>query len=690
VDDQLNSPDSGLVIIKPAAYQPPRRRRAKLALGRPLRWTGVTLVLISGLAVIWYLITAQPVVLQLVPGEALAELGPGFTPRVGHQWLLRPGQYQLRVSAPGYYDLEQSLEVGNDTPREHRIELEPLPGHLQVTSAPVSGANVFLDGEAAGKTPVTLREIAVGNHKVRVEAQRYLPLEQQVDIEGRDRDQQLEVTLQPAWAEISVSSEPSGAEIMVDDEVVGTTPMTAEIIQGKRQLRVRLDGYKTWQQDLTVTAGKAQNIADIKLQKADAIVALTTTPSGANVTVDGEFQGLSPIKMALSPGKAHTISMFKQGYGAATRQVTVNSGDRRSLQVALDAELAKVQFKADPADAELIIDGQSKGAANQLLFLPTRPHQIEIRKAGHATYKTTITPREGTPQLIDVRLPTMAEVKKATTKTIASAPGGQQLKLFTGGKVTMGASRREAGRRANEVIREVELTRPFYLGIKEVTNGDYRRFQIKHSSKNVQGHSLDSDGQPVVNVNWNEAAMYCNWLSHQQGLPLFYVIEQGKVRGFNSASTGYRLPTEAEWEWAARTVPGGVQLKYPWGDGFPPNQKVGNYADRTAADLVARIIPDYDDGFAVSTGVGRFPPNQHGLYDMSGNVAEWVHDLYDISNTGQGTVLRDPLGPTSGDYHVIRGASWAHGSITELRLSYRDYSNKPRDDVGFRIARYAE
>lgn len=686
----MNASDDGLIIIKPAAYQPPRRRRAKLALGRPLRWTGSALVLLIGLVVIWYLVTAQPVVIELEPEQAQVELGPGITPRVGSQWLLRPGEYDLRVSAPGYHDLEQSLVVGKDAPRQHRFELEPLPGHLQVTSTPATGASIFLDDQPAGSTPTTLRDIVVGSHKIRVEADRYLPVEQQVDIEGRDREQQLDVTLQPAWAEITLSSEPSGAEVKVDEEVLGTTPFTAEIIQGKRQLRVRLDGYKTWQQQLTVTAGEAQTIPQIQLQKADAIVALTTTPSGANVTVDGEFQGLSPIEMALSPGEAHTITMFKQGYGAASRQVTVKSGERRSLKVPLEAELAKVQFNANPADAELLIDGQSKGAANQLLFLPTRPHQIEIRKAGHATYKTTITPRQGTPQLIDVRLPTLAEVKQATTKPIITAPGGQQLKLFTGGKVTMGASRREAGRRANEVVREVELTRPFYLGVKEVTNADYRRFQIKHSSKNVQGNSLDSDGQPVVNVGWNEAAMYCNWLSHQQGLPLFYVIEQGKVHGFNPASTGYRLPTEAEWAWAARTVPGGSQLKFPWGDDFPPKQKVGNYADRTAADLVARIIPDYDDGFAVSTGVGRFAPNQHGLHDMGGNVAEWVHDLYDISGAGNDKIQRDPLGPTSGDYHVIRGASWAHGSITELRLSYRDYSNKPRDDVGFRIARYAE
>ncbi|MGH8246162.1 MAG: formylglycine-generating enzyme family protein, partial [Gammaproteobacteria bacterium] len=73
-----------------------------------------------------------------------------------------------------------------------------------------------------------------------------------------------------------------------------------------------------------------------------------------------------------------------------------------------------------------------------------------------------------------------------------------------------------------------------------------------------------------------------------------------------------------------------------------------------------------------------------------GNAAEWVHDHYDIAAEESGAAALDPLGPESGEHHVIRGASWAHGGLTELRLSYRDYGLEGRDDVGFRIARYLE
>ena len=123
---------------------------------------------------------------------------------------------------------------------------------------------------------------------------------------------------------------------------------------------------------------------------------------------------------------------------------------------------------------------------------------------------------------------------------------------------------------------------------------------------------------------------------------------------------------------------------------MPPLKGSGNFADESAANLLGRIVSGYNDGFAVSAPVGSFVANSKGIYDLGGNVSEWVHDYYDVSITAVTMNELNPMGPDSGDYHVIRGSSWAHGTITELRLSYRDYSDKPRNDVGFRIARFLD
>ena len=130
--------------------------------------------------------------------------------------------------------------------------------------------------------------------------------------------------------------------------------------------------------------------------------------------------------------------------------------------------------------------------------------------------------------------------------------------------------------------------------------------------------------------------------------------------------------------------------RFAWGDKWPPPSGVGNLADVSARELVPSILPGYDDGFASSAPVGKFKPNALGLYDAAGNVAEWVHDYYTVPTPGMTTPVIDPVGPDRGNSHVVRGSSWRHAGITELRQSYRGYSAEPRPDIGFRIARYAD
>jgi formylglycine-generating enzyme required for sulfatase activity len=104
---------------------------------------------------------------------------------------------------------------------------------------------------------------------------------------------------------------------------------------------------------------------------------------------------------------------------------------------------------------------------------------------------------------------------------------------------------------------------------------------------------------------------------------------------------------------------------------------------------VPLVLEAYRDGYPVTAPVASFTPNPVGLYDMDGNVAEWVQDYYAVYPGRLGKLSQDPLGPEQGRHHVVRGSSWRDATITALRLSYRDYSEKPRNDLGFRVARYA-
>ena len=123
---------------------------------------------------------------------------------------------------------------------------------------------------------------------------------------------------------------------------------------------------------------------------------------------------------------------------------------------------------------------------------------------------------------------------------------------------------------------------------------------------------------------------------------------------------------------------------------MPPPADSGNFADKSAESLVPSIIPRYDDGFASTAPVGTFGPNRLGIHDGAGNVAEWVNDYYSVPTPGITQPVVDPLGPGNGTTRVIRGSSWRHAGLMELRLSFRDYGSEPRSDVGFRVVRYVE
>jgi formylglycine-generating enzyme required for sulfatase activity len=321
-----------------------------------------------------------------------------------------------------------------------------------------------------------------------------------------------------------------------------------------------------------------------------------------------------------------------------------------------------------------------------------------MKAKGYGSVTRTVTPQTGYSQRIEIDLrrkqtagqaATSARPDSAKPDSVGTTGLGQRLVLISPRPFTMGASRKEAGRRANEGERKVIMKRSFYLSEREVTNAEYRLFQAQHSSGMSGNRSLEIDSHPVVNVTWDDAVRFLNWLSSKDGLPPFYREENGTMIAGDEAGPGYRLPTEAEWAFAARMAKRKERVRYPWPGKYPPKVKAGNFADESARYLLPVVIEGYNDGFAASAPTGSFPANPVGVHDLGGNVAEWCHDHYAASPAGGGQGAADPMGPASGNHHVVRGSSWRNASITELRFSYRRYSRQAASDIGFRIARYA-
>ena len=638
----------------------------------------------------WLVLTAKSVFVEIDPITAQIEIEGGFKVRLGQRYLIRSGSYELTLLNDGYHDSITQLLVSAEQSQTHPFVMRKLPGIISIASDIIDGARVQIDGVDIGLTPLNGVLVESGDHQMTISKERYLDYRETISVEGRSVVQRYQASLEPAWATVSLSTVPAGADVLVDGEIFGTTPVNAEILQGRRDLTLKLSGHKAWQDDFDVIAGQDFTIPPVQLEPADGLVFIRSNPSAASLTIGGDFKGLTPLEVALAPGQNHELTFFKNGYHSKKTTIRTQPNQERELNLELDPVLASVSVIAEPVDAELYVNGEFRGLANQSIELMAASQQIEIRKAGYVPYTAEFTSRPGLDQIIRVTLKSLEQARQEQIKPVIATAAGQSLKLFYPSAFTMGASRREAGRRPNENLRDIQLERAFYISYREVSNSEYRLFDSEHSSGIVSGVTLDNEAQPVVRVSWNQGALYCNWLSEQEALPPFYQVnEQDEVVGFNPQSSGYRLPSEAEWAWVARTEGSGNTVRYPWGDQLPPPENAGNFADVTARQYLGEIIFDYDDGYFATAPIGSFAPNQHEILDMAGNVAEWVHDFYGAMGS-LGGVEVDPLGPEDGQFHTIRGSSWAHGSITEMRLSFRDFGIEPRDDVGFRIARYLE
>jgi formylglycine-generating enzyme required for sulfatase activity len=190
-----------------------------------------------------------------------------------------------------------------------------------------------------------------------------------------------------------------------------------------------------------------------------------------------------------------------------------------------------------------------------------------------------------------------------------------------------------------------------------------------------------ADDHPVVMVSWDDAVQFCNWLSRREGLAPVYRVDEVVTEDWSA--DGYRLPTEAEWEYAARS--GGQAVEFAWGAGGPR----GNVADTVLREAFPAwpfaTWPDYRDGHVATAPVGSYPPNQLGLFDMSGNVWEWCNDWY-VEYGAEPRV--DPRGPASGTTRCLRGGSWSDEPAS-LRAAFRSgrLQNGRGVNSGFRPAR---
>lgn len=673
--------------LAPTDFSPPSETQSQ---NIPVRLIAIAApVLLLVICLLYFVIAASSLQVSTVPAANISIQG-GWHVAIGQRYLVLPGEFTVLAETPGY--MQEQVEVTVESGRSAAIEiiLAPLPGNLHILTEPEVPVQVSLNQEDQGLlTNPLLSNLEAGTYQLSLDAWLYEAWSQEIVVPGKGETLELDVPLEPNWVNYRVESDPSGADIYLEGQSVGVTPMELPIEIGEREMSLSYLGYRDYQVPLWVEETDDLVVREFAMIPLESSLAINSDPTAATVTLNGEYLGETPLSVELAPEQLHQLALFKAGYLGHSDQIRMQHLENRAIEISLKPDLADISIAVSPEDAEVLVDGVVVGSGSQNLELMTRKQSISVRRDGYETQVQEILPTRNLALHLSFRLLTEEEAEWADIPSRYATSQNQEMLLFRdAGSVQLGSDRPETERRANETRWSANLERAFYVAATQVTNSQYRAYNADHSSGNRDGESLDGPNQPVVNVSWQEAALYANWLSEREGLTPYYTTAKGFVSGVNPDSIGFRLMTEAEWSWLARTTTTGLTQKYSWGGSDDPST-VENIAGVEASGLINFYIDSVQDRYPVSAPVGSFPPNHRGLSDINGNASEWIHDWYEPRPYPEGEVQTDPLGPEIGEFHVVRGANWARGYLPQLRLAYRDFGATARDDVGFRVARYA-
>ena len=551
--------------------------------------------------------------------------------------VLRNYAYPVPIESGRTYEMKlicgHVQQIVQYAPTEHYFVLSVSPVDAQVT---IDDTPVTVSSD--GTVSVLL---GVGEHNFTVQAAMHRSEAGIVTI--TDKKEKMSVTLAPDYGVLQVSSTPSGAEVYLDGDYqpVGTTPFTTRwLTPGKHSLSFRYPSYKSYTADVQVTGDGTTQPFTATLQPNFAEVTITA-PGDADIYINDTHKATGTWSGRLDAGR-YRVEARKALHRASVQSLEVEAGDNKHITLTAPTPIyGCLNISSSPIGARVFIDGREIGETPDIfseVLIGTRT--VRLTKAGCAPVEQQITIEEGKTATLSFTLATQPILRNRifTVKGVSFT-----MVPVEGGTFTMGATSEQGSDASDDEKPAHRVTlSDYYIGETEVTQALWTAVMGSNPS------SFKGDQRPVEEVSWNDCQEFIKKLNALTG-------------------RNFRLPTEAEWEYAAR---GGNKSN---GYKYAGSNTIGNVA-WYESNSKSKTHP-----------VKGKQANELGLYDMSGNVYEWCSDWYDSSYYNSSPTT-NPTGPATGSY-VFRGGGWFNDAW-DCRVSNRNYFMPGfRDDnLGLRLA----
>ncbi len=591
----------------------------------------------------------------------------------------RNGLYTVTASAPRRRSVTRQIELEGSTPIQEVFVLRPEFGTVRVNGAvgtevyamPEEAVLIHLGTIDSTEGLVINQRLLKGKHQLVGLHEGLMPA---IPSPVLVSDRPVEITFQqpPKPTEVQVVSQPAGATVSIDGQVMGITPLTVDGLEAGREIEVVIHkpGYRDTVRKLVLGKGETVQVDTGPLELQIGTLHYTVDLSMKKpprmwelmLSVDGTARTISESGSFELTAGAHTIVLEHPDFQTLREDVTVEDGKTTEVTLSLEPRPVRltpvvdtdlqIRFQVDDVDTPLTDQGYLPVPAN-------RPAKVEAIIQDHLSVINRIEGEAN--QRMEWEIPLMPIPGPEPGQDWNPPYFNLPMTWLPAGSFTMGSPLSEVRRLPNEDnSTKVTLDSGYWIGQNEVTQDLYARIMRQNPSQ-FKGDSL-----PVDSVTWEQAHEFCRRLNS-------FERKAGRVpEGY-----AYRLPTEAEWEYAARA---GTTSPFSFGEAADPS--TGNFHGiYNPREVVVGKSAEERYG---TMPVGSFEPNPAGLRDVHGNVAEWTYDLYWDRHPG-GSVT-DPVNLEQGRGRTIRGGSW-RDTADRVRTAAREGApaDASRNSIGFRV-----